>query len=378
MRRSLTALLAFASASAGAQVHTQATELRDGNGDGLIELTRPAGPFRAGDVVKRCKELPAYTYVTHAEACPPPASPGPAAAAAEPLWGINISGGEFRGVEGGQLIPRPDELQAYHDAGFRLFRIPFKASQLDRADARAKLVALAGKCMALGVPCVFDRHEYKWPAVADQVAFWVRFAAAMPKSDLIHLDLMNEPKGFNDEGLTNDWLQWARDAQAIITGLRAAGVTNRIWLEWPGYTAAYRFDKQEPARKACESAKCAIKRSGGIVDPIGRTGFQAHRYFNKGGSGTDDLCQTATSLASFAASARAFGMPVMLGESAFGSDRGMRPECEAVGRKAIAELRAAGFWGVTWWGGGRAWKRDYLHFTPAAGEYRYKAMLLGR
>ena len=48
-----------------------------------------------------------------------------------PLFAINVSGGEFHGGEGGALTPAPAELDAYHAAGFNLFRILFRAAQLD-------------------------------------------------------------------------------------------------------------------------------------------------------------------------------------------------------------------------------------------------------
>lgn len=298
--------------------------------------------------------------------------------AAQPLWGINISGGEFRGVESGALIPKPAELRAYYAAGFRLFRIPFKAAQLDIPAARARLVALAEACVAIGAPCIFDRHEYKWPPVAQQVAFWTRFARAMPRSHLIHLDLMNEPKRFNDPVLTNDWEQWARDSKVIVAGLRGAGVTNQIWLEWPQFSAAFRFGGRRGRDGPCGNARCALAAIGGIADPLNRTGLQAHRYFDKDGSGANDYCASFTSIARFAAAAREFRMPLLLGETAFGSNRGMRASCRAVGAKVIAELKAGGFYGVTWWGGGRAWNPKYLFYTPPDPTLPYVRMIQGR
>ena len=66
-------LLTLFAASCGAQpalaqtVHSP-TDL-DANRDGKVELTRPRGPFKAGDVLVRCADLPTFTY---AKACPSP------------------------------------------------------------------------------------------------------------------------------------------------------------------------------------------------------------------------------------------------------------------------------------------------------------------
>ncbi|WP_159871600.1 cellulase family glycosylhydrolase [Novosphingobium sp. 9U] len=277
------------------------------------------------------------------------------------LHGINLSGGEFKDVEGGTLIPRPADVQAYYNAGFRLFRFPLKASHFDRSDATAKWIAVANACIALDVPCIFDRHEYKWPAAAEQVAFWVKVRNRLPKSDLIQFDIMNEPKGFNDPVLTSDWDQWARDSRLIIHRLRAAGVTNRIWLEYPGWSGIDRFS---------HAAK-ALKRQGNIDDPLRRTGIQAHRYADKDGSGTSTYCDSkkmSSHFGIFARQVHELGMPALVGEAAFGKTKG----CEEIATAWLAEMKAGipNLYGVTWWGGGRAWSPKYFYkISPLPNAY---------
>ena len=293
-----------------------------------------------------------------------------------PLYGINISGGEFGGGETGALIPKPDELDAYDAAGFNLFRIPFKSAQLD--SALPKLRALAERCLRLKTPCIFDRHEYSWPSVPDQVAFVVKFDDAMPKSSLIQLDLMNEPRGFTG---SNVWDQWAEDSQDIVTGIRRAGVTRRLWLEWPGSSATFRFDKGERAPKDCSSAACALLKLSGntISDPLHRTGFEGHRYFDHNNSGSSSTCAQYVNIAQFAKAAVPFGMPVMIGEYAFGNGATVSPTCTTLAPSIMAEIAASpNLYGATAWGGGKTWKTNYLFRTPPDASSSYVRTLTGQ
>jgi hypothetical protein len=323
---------------------------------------------------------PRSTLAQAAETLPPLAIVAGASNAVEAVrMGVNLSGGEFSSVENGALLPNPADLQAYYDAGFRAFRIPFKMTQVKTVPA--KLAAIGAKCVQLAIPCIFDRHEYDWRKVPGSVPEWKALLALMPASDFIQIDTMNEPKNFDSLKITNDWDQWATEAQQFVMDARAAGITNRIWLEYAGVTAAFRFDKGERKGKACESAACSLRKlpGGTIKDPLGKTGLQAHRYFDKNGSGSNDYCMPATSILDFANKAKPYGLPVMIGELAFGSNRGIRPQCKPVGEKVLAEIAAApNLYAVTWWGGGRAWKKDYLFLTPPTATLPYVKMITGR
>jgi hypothetical protein len=226
----------------------------------------------------------------------------------------------------------------------------------------AKIAAAANQAISSGVPMVLDRHDYAWPSVNDQIAFWKKLMAAMPASDLVMIDLENEPKGFNSSANSNDYVQWAQDTNAIIAGLRHANIKNPILVEWPQWSAAFRFDKNEGASSACASAACGLDRSGGLVDPLGKTLLSPHRYFDSDSSGTHASCASSTSLKAFAASARARGYKALVGESAFGNYQGVPASCVTTGAQAISEMKAAPdvFYGVTWWGGGAGWSESYL------------------
>ena len=298
--------------------------------------------------------------------------------------GVNLSGCSF--TMNGALCPTPADVDWYADAGFMMVRIPFKGEQAGDPEVVAKIAAAARRARKRGMTVILDRHDYKWPAPEEQVAFWRKLLPQMPEG--MWIDPENEPRGFDDPVETNNWMQWARDANAIIAGLRRAGLDNVIVLEWPGWSAMYRFDKHERVtpdyKKPCDSAGCALDRSGGLIDPAGRTLLSPHMYFDKGSSGTNGKCNPSEVFSRFAEQARARHLKALVGEVAFGSHRGVNAACRAVGEAAIAAVYANPdvYRGVTWWGGGRAWKSDYPFAIAPKGHQdknsAYVRMLTGR
>lgn len=301
----------------------------------------------------------------------------------EPLFGANLSGAEAR--DGDVLRPTLNDLKNYIDRfGFRLIRYPFKPDQMT-PDRIAELQTLARYARSKRVPMILDAHTYKWLPPAEMVAFWTRFARNFPDDGSIMLDLVNEPRGFDDPVLANDWDQWLRDSNLVIAGLRANGIKHPILIEYPQWSATFRFDKGENKttafRKPCESAACAIDRGGGLRDPLELTYISAHRYFDKGASGAKAVCDTEVSgFSTFAEQLRKRGLKAYVTESAFGSSYGIDPSCKAVAKEAIAAIRANSdvILGVTWWGGGRIWPERYMfkieppkakRFTAPVPEY---------
>ena len=196
----------------------------------------------------------------------------------------------------------------------------------------------------------------------------------MPVAKLLgpaaQLDLENEPAGFTGNGFQ----QWAADSQAIVTGLRAAGVTNFIWLEWAGSSGTQRFDKGERAPHSCNSAACGLAQlpGGTINDPLHKTGLEGHRYFDTNGSGTSANCDKWTFIQSAAQQAVPFGMPFMIGEAALGNSvSGMSASCAALAPAVMAEIKASpNLYGITWWGGGyklgQVWGNYQFRMLPLA------------
>jgi hypothetical protein len=302
----------------------------------------------------------------------PTQSPSPSAAAVQGvaptpvptgvLFGANLSGAEASG--GDVLRPTIGDLQGYIDHfGFKLIRYPFIDARMT-PERIVELRTLVDYARSRNVPMILDNHNYKWVSVQEMVEFWTGFARHFPDDGSVMLDLVNEPQGFNDPVITNDWMQWVRDARLIIAGLRANGINHPILLQYPQWSASFRFDKKELASQECASAGCALDRSPGPLDPIGRTFINAHRYFDKGASGTSKICvDKASGFVSFAAALRKRGLKAYITESAYGSSYGVDPSCTTVGQEAVEALKANSdvLLGVTWWGGGRIWPEHY-HF----------------
>ncbi len=295
-----------------------------------------------------------------------------------PLFGANLSGAEASG--GDAVRPSLDDLKNYIDRfGFKLIRYPFKPDRMTPGRI-AELRTLTDYARSKGVPVILDSHTYNWLPPGQMVAFWSSFARHFPDDGSVMLDLVNEPKNFDDLILTNDWEQWLRDSNLIIAGLRAHGIRHPILLEYPGWSATTRFDKSEGVTatytKPCESAACAIDRGGGLKDPLRRTFINGHRYFDQNGSGTSKECgYTESKFDVFAAQLRKRGLKAYITESGFGSSYGIPESCKAVGRDAIADIKANRdvLLGITWWGGGRIWSESYLFKIDPPKAQRFTA-----
>lgn len=303
-----------------------------------------------------------------------PIDAAPCAKPATVLFGANLSGAE--GAGGDAVRPSLEDWKGYIERhGFSLIRYPFKDYRMTPARiAELKVnVAFAG---SKGVPVILDNHTYRWDAPDVQIAFWTGFARNFPDDGSVMIDPVNEPRGFNDPVLTNDWDQWLRDSNLIIAGLRANGIRHPILLEYPQWSATFRFDKKEPAWKACESAGCAIDRGGGLKDPLGLTFINGHRYFDRGSSGTNKECEAKTSgFVQFAEQLRRRGLQGYITEGAGGSHYGVPASCRAVLAEAMTALRANAdvIKGITWWGGGRIWPEKYLFKIDPPKAVRYTA-----
>ncbi|WP_184091877.1 cellulase family glycosylhydrolase [Sphingomonas xinjiangensis] len=124
-----------------------------------------------------------------------------------------------------------------------------------------------------GVRMILDNHTYQWKSVQEQVSFWTTFARNFPDDGSIVLDLVNEPGGFNDPVLTNDWMQWIRDAKLVISGLPKNGVNHPMAIQYPQWSAAFRFDKAEPISGIVIAlvALSIVKRTGHLIRSIAPT-----------------------------------------------------------------------------------------------------------
>ncbi len=359
-----------------------------GNGFEMIGATRlrfVENVQGKGWVYAPVDAAPCVTPAAQEAAAAPPVPPAHTAIVV-PLFGANLSGAEASGSDA--VRPSAEDWRGYIERhGFGLIRYPFKDDRMTPARI-AELKVHVAYARSKGVPVILDNHTYRWDAPPKTIAFWTGFARNFPDDGSVMIDPVNEPKGFNDPVMTNDWEQWLRDSNLIIAGLRANGIRHPILLEYPQWSATFRFDKKEGPKKACESAGCAIDRGGGLKDPLGLTFINGHRYFDRGSSGTSKECEAKTSgFHEFADQLRRRGLKAYITESAFASHYGMKASCAAVGAEAIAALRANSdvLLGITWWGGGRIWPESYIFkIEPAKGTFwaahnsPYLTMLTGR
>lgn len=296
----------------------------------------------------------------------------------DPLFGVNLSGAEAR--DNDVLRPTLNDVKNYIDRfGFKLIRYPFKPERMT-PERVAELRILTNYARSKHVPVILDAHTFKWLPPSEMIAFWTEFARHFPDDGSVMLDLVNEPRGFDDPILVNSWDQWLRDSNLIIAGLRANGIKHPILLEYPQWSGLSRFDRGERNTpgflQPCESAACSIDRGGGLQDPLKLTYINAHRYFDKDRSGTSGVCSTEVSgFATFAEQLRKRNLKAYITESAFGSSYGIHPSCEAVAKEAIEALRANSdvIMGITWWGGGRIWPEHYMFKVEPQKSERFTA-----
>lgn len=275
------------------------------------------------------------------------------------LFGINLSGCEFGATTA--LCPNRDDIDWYISTGYRLLRIPVLDAHLTDPIKRAVVADIVAYAQSKGATVILDRHDYKRHAADDAWAFWQEPLKSFSVDTLI--ELANEPvKGY--PAGSNPWMVSAQDTRDTVTLFRANGVTNPILFGSPGYNATHRFVKFKGPQFPAEGMGDALDRVGGIIDPLNKTYFSGHRYFDKGGSGTKPDCHTNSGdagIGEFAASLRKRGLKAYVTEFAFGSHRGVPASCNVVGPNFMAGIKANSdvIAGSTVWGGGRAWSESY-------------------
>jgi hypothetical protein len=293
----------------------------------------------------------------------------PAKATPTMRFGVNISGCEFSNNTA--LCPTTADIDTYIAKGFTLIRLPVKDVHL-RGDNLSKIAALVAYAQTKGVQVILDRHDYTRHSAADAWSFWRSVLPSFSPDTLI--ELANEPVHGYPAG-SNPWLVSAQDTKDTVTLFRANGVTNPILYGSPGYSSTYRFTKPGGSRAAPVGMGDAIDNVGGIIDPLNKTYFSGHKYFDKGGSGTSSTCTDTgdAGIATWAAGMRKRGIKGYLTEFAWGRHNGITASCRAVGDAVMAAIKANSdvILGTTAWGGGRAWGESYtFKIEPAKGTFK--------
>lgn len=321
------------------------------------------------------------------------------AAAATPFQvGVNLSGMEMNsGRKPGKAgtdygLIKTGELDYYASKGIKLIRLPILWERLQPGIlAATPSYALNPAYLRLvtdtltyagskGMSVIVDLHNYGnyngvkmagpgGVTAAQFTAAWTAIASALKAhAGLAGLDLMNEPSNFPDNTV------WPALAQAGINGIRAVDTVDTIYVEGNAYASASGW-----------AVKSGMLNT--LVDPAGKIVFEAHVYGDHDASGTHftwakeaaagvTVNTIAQRVAVFGAWCRANQVPCMVGEIGVGNDD---PAWNTQLANGIAQMKADGLQGFTYWAGGPWWKSGYpMSVEPLAGVDRGQlAVLVG-
>ena len=222
--------------------------------------------------------------------------------------GVSIAGGEFSSdrpsfsndhlgtLEVDYTYNSEKSYSYFSSKGFRLQRVPFRWERLQPSlggplnpVALAALRLRADWAKKHGARLILDCHNYARYAISINgvptscalgervgrsipvtpehlINLWTRISNAL--GDNIGIDgwgLMNEPHGL---GRT----PWKSVSQAIVTALRKEGDKKRIFVAGDEWSSAQRWSEINGSKPW-------------ISDPLGRTVYEAHCYFDSNGSG---------------------------------------------------------------------------------------------
>lgn len=141
--------------------------------------------------------------------------------------------------------------------------------------------------------------------------------------------------------------------QAAINGIRSTGATSQyIFVEGNSYSGAWTWPSANDNLKA-------------LTDPQDKLVYQMHQYLDADGSGTSEVCVSATIGAERVASAtnwlRENGKVGIIGEFAGGANA----VCRTAVQGLVEHLKAnQDVWtGALWWGGGPVCEKLFFHLV---------------
>lgn len=229
-----------------------------------------------------------------------------------PLRGLNLAGGEFQfddwdptqsysiknpgtqGFHGQYRYPTFPSLQYLSQFGYDLIRVPFRWEVVQdglsgalRPSAIADLEQVAADAHTLGFKVIFDLHNYgavylpnsagggtRHPLGGNDVTIehfadlWRKLASALKdREGVLGFGLMNEPHGMPGGPIT-----WEAASREAVKAIRNAEAGQCILVGSYDYNGTVEFP---------------LHHGGGawINDPIDNVRYEAHIYFNEGGTG---------------------------------------------------------------------------------------------
>ncbi|MFA4045715.1 glycoside hydrolase family 5 protein [Prevotella sp. PCHR] len=209
------------------------------------------------------------------------------------FMGVNLAsacGGRKHGVLNQQYFyPTKEDLWYFKSRGVRMIRFPFAwervqhelGGELDKELDIAKMKEVMDECQRLGIHVMLDMHNYCRYKVGETTYkfgdtelkpehfadVWKKLATEFKDySNLYGYDIMNEPYGLIPG-------KWAIYAQAAIDAIREVDTTTPIVIEGESYASAKSWNTT--------GAPLANK----LIDSADKIIWQAHKYFDKEGSG---------------------------------------------------------------------------------------------
>jgi hypothetical protein len=226
---------------------------------------------------------------------------------------VNLAGAEFgtpapldsysttfsntrRGVVGTTYAyPTADDFAYLASRGITMVRLPFRWERIQPVlngaldvDELSRLTTTVAAARTAGIGVILDVHNYGayWQSdaygtgwrkplstsgylrVDAFVDLWLRLSAVFTGTPgVVAYDLMNEPVGMPGGAAT-----WETASQAVVSALRAHGDTTQIMVAGYNWAGPASFPVQHP-------------HGPWIHDPVNRTFYEAHQYFDCDGSG---------------------------------------------------------------------------------------------
>ena len=295
---------------------------------------------------------------------------------AKTLKGMNLAGAAYSAdvlpgrPEVDFTYPTGQELDYFAKKGMTIVRVPVLwerlqpdlGGELDGAEL-ARLVSIIGSAEAYGMRVVVDIHNYgayrsalvgTGAVSADQfAAFWARLARHLKAHGNAMFGLMNEPQ-------QGDAQAWMIIIQKTIDAIWAVGAEQLILVAGTAWDGVHSFVQV--------SGPFAAR----LHDPLQRTWFEMHEYFDENSTGTHETCVSPErALARFTEATkwlRDSGRLGFVGE--FGVSR--RPECLQVLDDVLRFLEVnQDVWaGWTYWAAGPWWGEYMFTLEPKFSEDR--------
>lgn len=214
------------------------------------------------------------------------------------LTGVNLAGAEFNARQLPGVVfkdytyPSNAELDFIASQGANIIRLPFlwerlqptangpfNQAELGYLRLTVKNANAKGLCVLLDVHNYAKYYSYKLgdtlpdgTKVTDAfIAFWLALATEFPDPGNVAFGLMNEPA-------TISLVDWAAIAKQTLAALRAAGVTNLVFVSGGRWSGVHDWFAGLQNSNATEFDD--------LQDPLERTIIEVHQYTDSDYSGT--------------------------------------------------------------------------------------------